>query len=155
MRTLILVALMLIGAILSHAQQQTIDTTTSTKILNDREAQIERNYNYYNDLYEKYEKKAKRGKIYTITGAGAAGVGLIMTIYGSEKGNDFVTGTGIAFLSYGFFSFNIGGASWVVNAIKADANKSEVEQIKRNYGYSPKDLTFGVTSNGIGLILNL
>ena len=155
MKTFLLLAFMLFGAILSQAQEQTIDTTNRARTLSGREAQLERNYNYYNDLYEKYKKKAKHGKIYAITGAGAAGIGLVMTIYGSENGNDFLTGTGIAFLSYGFFSFNIGGASWVVNAIKADANKYEVEQIKRNYGYSPKDLTFGVTSNGVGLIFRL
>lgn len=150
-----MVAMMLVGAIYSQAQEETKDATTNVFIQSPEDALIERNYNYYNDLYEKYQKKAKRGKIYAITGAGTAAVGFIMTYVGSEKENKFVGGTGIALLSYGFFAFNIGGASWVVNAIKADANKYEVEQIKRKQGYTPKDLSFGVTPNGVGLILGL
>jgi hypothetical protein len=155
MKRIVLLAMMLVGTVCSQAQGETRDTISNSPVQDPEYGRIERNYNYYNELYERYQKKAKVGKIYTLTGVGAAAIGSLLTYVGSENESVFATGTGIALLSYGFFSFNIGGALWVMNSIKADANRHEVDQIKRKYGYTPREISFGVTPNGVGIIVGL
>ena len=109
----------------------------------------------YQQLQKHYQHKAKRGRIWAISGAAVFVPGYIIMLVGVETEDPFPATAGLAMVGYSFFAFNIGMPSWMFNAAKAKANGDKVKQMKQQNRYMPKDLSFGATSNGVGLILGL
>ena len=111
-----------------------------------------RDYYYYNDLYEKYKRKRNRARGWTITSIvmfGAA-TGIAITVGDTQAGAI----TAGALYTFSFFSFNIGVPSWAANGAKTRANRKAMERTKHKY-QGPKEIAFGGTSSGVGMIIKL
>ena len=143
MKNIIFIALMLVGFV-GQAQ-------TDTFYSNDYDESI----NHYQQLHDVYKHKAKKGRAWAISGAVVFVPSYIVMVAGVNEGDAGWATAGLIGVGYSFFAFNIGMPSWMFNAAKAKANADVVKEMKRQNKYMPKDLSFGATSNGIGLILSL
>ena len=110
---------------------------------------------YYQNLYDKYKRKAKRGRGFAISGIVTALGGYGLMYAGVANDNQFLAGAGLVTFGYSLFAFNIGIPSWAANAAKAKANANVVNEMKKQNKYMPKEIVFGGTSNGVGVTLKL
>lgn len=112
-------------------------------------------YNYYNGLYLKSKKQMGTGMFLTVFGLGTGIIGYKLlsnnTYNGKVTGSDNTAIIGSIMFLGGALLFNAGAPIWIVGAVKKGANKKEMEKIKPRHW----SLQYGITENGIGLVLKL
>ena len=151
---LLLVAALLIGLTL-QAQKPGISYKNTSVVVQNEDIETLYNgfnYDYYEMLHFKYKRKAKKGMVWAFTGVGMFGVA---TLLASNAESDELLAIAGGIYIFSFFSFNIGVPSWAANAAKAEANKEAMEIIKSNKYKGPKEVVFGPTARGIGMVLKL
>jgi len=101
-------------------------------------------YSYYQSKYKPAKRMQRIGIAITILGIGV-GTG----IYFVAKSMDSMNAAKDEFLPASVIVINVGISLWVSGGIIASNNKKAIEKIKRD-----ANLSFGVTNNGVGLVLN-
>ena len=98
------------------------------------------NYNYYYEEYKDAKAMKIFGMVVTTVGVGAFITGAVYMDINWDVGSPLVAA--------GLVVANLGGAIWIYQSVRQKNNLNAMEQIKGR-----TSLSFGVTENGVGLVL--
>ena len=105
-------------------------------------------YAYYSDLYYKSKEKKERGITFTAFGVVLSGVSIVIVAKQKVYSNANIIMGSAAYIVGGVF-INVGIPKWISNTVKENNNRAAMETCRK----SNISLNYGITENGIGLIL--
>lgn len=103
-------------------------------------------YLHYESLYKKYTNQKQLGMTFTVIGGVLLGTSLILAGNNADSDHSQIGTITIVLAGFGI---NIGAPVWISSYFKAENNKYAMDRCKKPQA----SLNYGITGNGIGLIL--